>query len=92
MHRMLGVIQRRIPEGGEAVGGQPVDGAAMRQRFTFIGGLARPHGLALHNGYLYVGDTMGIWRVPYKDGQTRADARAEKATSKVSNLAPSNGH
>ena len=62
------------------------------QRFTFIGGLARPHGLALHNGYLYVGDTMGIWRVPYKDGQTRADVRAEKVTSKVSNLAPSNGH
>ena len=32
MQGMIGIVQRRIPEGGETVGGQPVDGAAMRQR------------------------------------------------------------
>jgi len=61
------------------------------QRFTFISGLARPHGVALHNGYLYIGDTMGIWRVPYKDGQTAAGAKREKVT-KAADLAPKNGH
>ncbi len=61
------------------------------QRFTFIGGLARPHGVALRNGYLYFGDTMGIWRVPYKDGQTAASGKPEKVT-KAADLAPRNGH
>ena len=61
------------------------------QRFTFVNGLARPHGLALHNGYLYVGDTEAIWRVPYKDGQTTAAAKPQRVT-KAKDLAPSNGH
>ena len=34
MQRMLGIIQRRVPESGKAIGGQPVDGAAMRQRLV----------------------------------------------------------
>jgi len=64
------------------------------QRFTFLpasAGFVYPHGLAFHDGYLYVGDVRGIWRFPYKDGQTSA-GKAEKVTSKVADLAPKNGH
>ena len=32
------------------------------------------------SGYLYVGDVRGIWRFPYKDGQTAA-GKPEKVTS-----------
>src|SRR6202012_994324 len=42
------------------------------QRFPFVSGMNQPHGLALHDGYLYIGATDAIWRVPYKDGQTTA--------------------
>ena len=57
------------------------------QRFTFISGLARPHGVALHDGYLYIGDTQGIWRTPYKDGQTAAAGLPQKVT-KAADLTP----
>ena len=61
------------------------------QRFTFASGLARPHGLALHGGYLYIADTQAVWRVPYKEGDTKASARLEKFT-KAANLRPNGGH
>src|SRR5689334_924876 len=64
------------------------------QRFTFLpasAGFVYPHGLAFHEGYLYVGDLRGIWRFPYQDGQTVA-GKAEKVTTKVADLAPKNGH
>ena len=32
MQRMFGIFQRRIPESGKTVGGEPVDGAALQQR------------------------------------------------------------
>ena len=64
------------------------------QRFTFLPGSAGfvyPHGLAFHDGYLYVGDVRGIWRFAYTDGQTSA-GKAEKVTTKVADLQPKNGH
>jgi glucose/arabinose dehydrogenase len=61
-------------------------------RFTFAsGGFVYPHGLAFHDGYLYVGDLRGIWRIPYKDGQTAAGT-PEKVTTKVADLRPQGGH
>jgi glucose/arabinose dehydrogenase len=60
--------------------------------FTFLSsGLVYPHGLAFHDGYLYVGDLKGIWRIPYKDGQTLA-GMPEKVTTKVEDLRPRGGH
>ena len=60
--------------------------------FTFLSsGLDYPHGLAFHDGYLYVGDLKGIWRIPYKDGQTVAGT-PEKFTSKVEDLRPRGNH
>jgi len=42
------------------------------QRFTFIGGLNKPQGMALKDNYFYYSDLMAVWRVPYKPGQTAA--------------------
>ncbi len=62
--------------------------------FTFLpasAGFVYPHGLAFHEGYLYVGDLRGIWRFPYKDGQTAAGA-PEKVTTRVADLRPRGNH
>ncbi len=67
------------------------DGKADKS-FTFLSsGFVYPHGLAFRDGYLYVGDLRGIWRFPYKDGQTIAGT-PEKVTSKVADLRPRGGH
>ena len=34
----------------------------------FATGFDKPHGLAFHDGALYVGDLTAVWRVAYKDG------------------------
>jgi glucose/arabinose dehydrogenase len=47
---------------------------------TFASGFDVPHGLALHDGALYVGDLKAVWRLPYKDGQLKETSR-ERVTS-----------
>lgn len=42
---------------------------------TYAEGFMRPHGLAVHDGALYVGESRGVWRIPYKDGDMAAAAR-----------------
>jgi glucose/arabinose dehydrogenase len=42
---------------------------------TFTSGFDRPHGLAFHDGFLYVADVNAVWRIPYKDGATQAGLR-----------------
>jgi glucose/arabinose dehydrogenase len=44
---------------------------------TFADGFDRPHGLAVHGGYLYVGDVREIYRLPYKPGDTKATGKRE---------------
>ncbi len=67
------------------------DGKADKS-FTFVSsGLVYPHGLAFHDGYLYVGGLKGIWRIPYRDGQTLAGT-PEKVTTKVADLRPKGNH
>lgn len=41
----------------------------------FATGFSRPHGLAFHDGALYVGDDVAVWKLAYKDGDTKAGAR-----------------
>lgn len=41
------------------------------QTFTFARGFDRPHGLAFHNGALYVGDLNAVWKLDYSDGATQ---------------------
>ncbi|MDV6375219.1 PQQ-dependent sugar dehydrogenase [Deinococcus arenicola] len=45
---------------------------------VFASGLNQPHGLAIHNGYLYVANTDSVVRFPYKSGDIKASATAEK--------------
>lgn len=42
---------------------------------TFAGGFKHPHGLAFHDGALYVADFIAVWRLAYSDGATRSGAR-----------------
>ncbi len=42
---------------------------------TFADGFNHPHGLAFHDGALYVADLIAVWRLDYKDGALRSGAR-----------------
>ena len=42
---------------------------------TFASGFHRPHGLALHDGALYVGDVDAVWKLEYKNGALTAGKR-----------------
>jgi glucose/arabinose dehydrogenase len=44
---------------------------------TFAKGFERPHGLAFHDGYLYVADVNRVWRVAWHAGDTKARTPAE---------------
>jgi glucose/arabinose dehydrogenase len=48
------------------------DGAKADRITTFADGFAQPHGIAFHDGAIYIADTKTLWRLSYKDGQTKA--------------------
>ncbi|MFA6114820.1 MAG: sorbosone dehydrogenase family protein [Sphingomonas sp.] len=52
------------------------DGVA-ESRTTFMTGLNSPFGMALMGGWLYIGNTDALVRVPYKDGETTISAKPE---------------
>jgi glucose/arabinose dehydrogenase len=41
----------------------------------FATGFNKPHGLAFHDGALYVADLIAVWKLDYKDGALKAGAR-----------------
>ncbi|MGI4020080.1 MAG: PQQ-dependent sugar dehydrogenase [Janthinobacterium lividum] len=45
---------------------------------TFLAGLNQPYGMLILNDYFYVANTDGLWRYPYKAGQTVMSAKGEK--------------
>jgi glucose/arabinose dehydrogenase len=47
------------------------------QRHAFLTDLHSPFGMVLLNGSLYVANTDGVVRFPYREGQTRIDAPGE---------------
>ncbi len=51
------------------------------QASTFASGFDKPHGLALHDGALYVGDMKAVWRLPYADGQLKETSRERVTTA-----------
>jgi glucose/arabinose dehydrogenase len=53
-----------------AAGGGKAD-----QIFTFARGFDRPHGLAFHDGALFVGDLNAVWKLGYANGATQAAGR-----------------
>ncbi|GGR55012.1 sorbosone dehydrogenase [Deinococcus seoulensis] len=57
-------------------------------RQVYASGLNQPHGLAIQGGFLYVANTDGVVRFPYRAGDTKASA----APQKVVNLPGGGGH
>ena len=49
---------------------------------VFARGFHRPHGLAVHDGYLYVADVDRVWRLPWHAGDSRAAGKAEPVTAR----------
>ena len=56
------------------------DGVA-ESRSVFADNLDGPYGLAINEGWLYVGDEDALLRIPYTPGQTRAAAAPQKLAS-----------
>ncbi|MCW3838389.1 PQQ-dependent sugar dehydrogenase [Sphingomonas canadensis] len=56
------------------------DGVA-ETRSAFLTGLNSPFGMTLMGGWLYVANTDGLVRFPYKEGDTRIAAKPEKVVS-----------
>ena len=48
------------------------------KRYTFASGLNDPYGLAIHDGWLYIGDEDAIVRLPYTPGATRATSEPQR--------------
>ncbi|MBV8978030.1 MAG: PQQ-dependent sugar dehydrogenase [Alphaproteobacteria bacterium] len=42
----------------------------------FAEGFDKPHGLAFHDGAIYVADLKAVWRLAYRDGARKAGARS----------------
>ena len=60
------------PRSGKVTLLRDADGDGKAEKIvTFASGFARPHGLAFHDGALYVSDTRAVWRVQYKSGALR---------------------
>ena len=53
------------------------DGVA-EQKFVFLEGLRQPFGMALIGDQLYVANTDSVVRFPYREGDTRIDAKGTK--------------
>jgi glucose/arabinose dehydrogenase len=49
--------------------------------YTFAKGFDGCHGLALHDGALYVGDRKAVWRLPYTDGALKSTTRTRVTTA-----------
>jgi glucose/arabinose dehydrogenase len=58
---------------------------------TFAEGFSRPHGMAFRPGWLYVADTLRVWRIPYQPGDTSARGAPEPVTQEGA-IGPGSGH
>src|SRR5690348_7523936 len=47
-------------------------------RTLFLKGLNQNFGMLLLNGWFYVANTDGVWRYPYKDGETQITAKGDR--------------
>jgi glucose/arabinose dehydrogenase len=61
------------------------DGA---HRTTFVSGMNKPHGIAFHDGALYVADMTAVYRFAYKDGQRKASTKTRISKDPI----PEGGH
>ena len=47
---------------------------------TFADGFAAPFGIAVGKDFVLIGDTVAVWRFPYKAGDMKAIAKAQQVT------------
>ncbi len=47
-------------------------------RYTFLSDLHQPFGMLLLNDQFYVANTDGVWRFPYRDGDTHLEGEGQK--------------
>lgn len=57
-------------------------------RATFASGLNKPHGIAFHDGALYIADDTAIYKFDYKDGQRKAHGKTRLTKTDF----PAGGH
>ena len=48
------------------------------ERFSFVTGLKHPLGMAIHDGYFYVGNMDSVLRWKYKEGDTKLEGAGQK--------------
>ena len=78
-----------IPARGQVVVLPDRDGDGKADRtVVFAAGLNRPHGLAFHEGFLYVAETGAVVRFPYRPG----DEAGGKPATVVPDLPKGSGH
>ncbi len=76
-----GAQWRRLPGGGD---GPARSRCCMTARLRPSRRISiYPHGLALHDGALYVGDKNAVWRLAYSDGALKAGARTRVTKDSV---------
>ncbi|WCM25200.1 sorbosone dehydrogenase family protein [Sphingomonas sp. QA11] len=80
--RVMGYLMGRagagVPSANRITLLRDADGDGVAEtRTTFLSGLNSPFGMALMGGYLYIGNTDAVVRVPYKDGETQIAAKPE---------------
>jgi len=78
-----------VPARGQVVVLPDRDGDGKADRtVVFADGLSRPHGLAFHEGFLYVAETGAVVRFPYRPG----DEAGGKPATVVPDLPKGSGH
>lgn len=71
-----GAVMLAEPRAGRITLLRDQDGDGRADLITpFAEGFRLPHGMAFHDGALYVADVDHVWRLPYEPGQTRAQGR-----------------
>ena len=71
-----------LPDSGEVMLLRDTRGTGKADLATvFAHGFHRPHGLAIHDGYLYVADVDRVWRLPWHAGDSQAAGQVEPVTA-----------
>jgi glucose/arabinose dehydrogenase len=71
-----------LPSEGEVVLLRDADGDGKAELVSvFAKGFDRPHGLAFHDGFLYVADVTRVWRLVLHPGDTKASGAPEPVTA-----------
>lgn len=78
MNRILAKAGAGVPSANRITLLRDADGDGVAEsRTVLISGLNSPCGMALLGGYLYIGNTDALVRVPFTPGQTRITAKPE---------------